>query len=192
MVTEARFFKTPIEFRRWLKANHGKAVELWVGFRKVGSGMASITWKESVDEALCFGWIDGVRKSIDNSSYKIRFTPRRATSNWSKVNIKRFGELKKLGLVEPSGQAAFDQSCGKRRDYSYEQKPRKLDDAYEEILRKNKKAWEFFSAQAPWYQRVASFWVMSAKKEETRQKRLAALVRDSEAGLRLGVVLPKE
>ena len=188
---EIKFFKSQPEFRRWLKANHGKCDELLVGFFKVGTGKPSISWKESVDEALCFGWIDGVRKSIDGERYMIRFTPRKATSNWSKVNIKRYGELKQLGLVMPCGAAAFERSSGKRRDYSYEQQPRKLDDAFEKILRKNKKAWEFFSAQAPWYQRVASFWVMSAKKEETRQKRLAKLVEDCESGRQLGVV-PKK
>lgn len=184
-MTEPKFFKTLAEFRRWLKANHAKSDELLVGFFKVGTGKPSISWKESVDEALCFGWIDGVRKSIDGERYMIRFTPRKATSNWSKVNIKRYGELKQLGLVMPCGATAFERSSSKRRDYSYEQKPRKLDDAYEKILRKNKKAWEFFSAQAPWYQRVASFWVMSAKKEETRQKRLEKLIDHSSNGKRL-------
>ena len=184
-MTEPKFFTTLAEFRRWLKANHAKSDELLVGFFKVGTGKPSISWKESVDEALCFGWIDGVRKSIDGERYMIRFTPRKATSNWSKVNIKRYGELKQLGLVMPCGATAFERSSSKRRDYSYEQKLRKLDDAYEKILRKNKEAWEFFSAQAPWYQRVASFWVMSAKKEETRQKRLEKLIDHSSNGKRL-------
>jgi uncharacterized protein YdeI (YjbR/CyaY-like superfamily) len=178
------FFATPPDLRTWFESHHDQARELWVGFYKKASGKPSITWPESVDEALCFGWIDGVRKSIDESSYKIRFTPRRPGSIWSAVNIKRAGELTELGRMQPAGLEAFD----KRKDarsavYAYEQRETaRLEGAYEEQLRANPKAWAFFQAQPPWYQRAASWWVISAKKEETRLKRLATLIEDSAQG----------
>ncbi len=184
-----RFFKTPGEFRRWLKTNHVKVAELWVGFYKVDSGKPSITWMESVDQALCFGWIDGVRKSIDGESYKIRFTPRKPTSNWSKVNIKRYGELLESGLVQTAGKAAFEATSSKRRDYSYEQRQREMSAEYIRLLKKNKKAWEYFSTEAQWYQRTVSFWVMCAKKEQTQLRRLEQLIADCENGMRIGPVL---
>jgi len=165
------FFKTPADFREWLVKNHGTVQELWVGFYKKDSGKPSITWPESVDEALCFGWIDGVRKSVDETSYKIRFTPRKPVSVWSTVNIKRAQELIAEERMQPSGLRAFE---NRREDlerrYSYEQQGSKLAEEYERKLRSNAKAWSFFQTQAPWYQRTASWWVMSAKKEETRLK----------------------
>ena len=182
------FFPTPDAFRSWLEKNHGTAQQLWVGFRKKKSGKPSITWQESVDAALCFGWIDGVRKSLDGESYVIRFTPRKPDSTWSAVNIKRVAELKKLGLMQPPGLKAFE----KRTDdnsaiYSYEQrKTAVLGNAYEKQFRAEKKAWDFFQLQPPWYRRVAAFWVISAKKEETRLKRLATLIEDSSRGERIG------
>ncbi len=176
-----KFFKTPADWRKWLERNHDKAEELWVGFYKKDSGKPSITWPESVDGALCFGWIDGVRKSIDEVSYMIRFTPRKPSSIWSAINLKRVEELTKLGLMHAAGLKVFQaRDLKKSGRYSFEQeKPQKLDEAYEKKLRANKKAWAFFQAQPPWYQRTSSFWIMSAKQEETRLRRLAILIDDS-------------
>ncbi|HEX8172228.1 MAG TPA: YdeI/OmpD-associated family protein [Thermoanaerobaculia bacterium] len=178
-----RFFATPAAFRKWLEKHHDSAEELWVGFHKVGSGKKSITWPQSVDVALCFGWIDGVRKGIDETSYVIRFTPRKAKSNWSKVNIKRFGELRALGLVAPAGLAAFER--GTAAVYSYAEQPRALAPEYEARLRANAKAYAFFSAQPPGYRRQMEFRVMSAKQESTRLRRLEKLIEASARGERL-------
>ena len=186
--TDVKFFAKPVEFRRWLERNHGQADELWVGFYRKGSGRPSITWAESVDEALCVGWIDGIRKRIDDESYTNRFTPRKAQSTWSAVNIARVAELTREGRMKPAGLAAF----GRRSDarsaiYSYEQRAiAEFDDAAERQFRANAKAWEFFQAQAPWYRKTATHKVISAKREETRQKRLATLIADSAAGRRIG------
>ena len=177
------FFATPSEFRAWLEEHHHKAQELWVGFYKRSSGKPSITWPEAVDEALCHGWIDGVRKGIDDVSYTIRFTPRKPRSTWSAVNVKRAGELASLGLMRPAGLKAFEQRTEEKSGiYAYEQENARLDDAYEQQFRANKKAWDFFQTQAAWYRRTATWWVISPKKEETRQKRLATLIEDSEQG----------
>lgn len=175
------FFATPAAFRAWLDEHHARIPELLVGFYKKGSGKPSITWPESVDAALCFGWIDGVRKSIDDLSYTIRFTPRNPTSTWSAVNIKRVQELTKSGLMQPAGLQAFERRDeAKSAIYSYEQRHNAtLPDAYEKRFRANELAWDFFQSQAPWYRRTATYWVMSAKKEETRLKRLDTLIRDS-------------
>jgi uncharacterized protein YdeI (YjbR/CyaY-like superfamily) len=174
------FFETPAELRRWLERNHDKAAELLVGFYKKDSGRRSITWPESVDEALCFGWIDGVRKRIDDVSYTIRFTPRKRGSNWSAVNIRRVGELTKLGLMQPAGLKAFEaRTAEKSAIYAYENAPKELPAAEEKKFRANRKAWTYFNAQAPSYRRVAIYWVMSAKREETRARRLALLIDDS-------------
>jgi uncharacterized protein YdeI (YjbR/CyaY-like superfamily) len=181
-----KFFKTPLQFRKWLDAHHDKSNELLVGFYKKNSGKQSISWPEAVDEALCFGWIDGIRKSIDETSYMIRFTPRKSRSTWSAVNIKRVGELSKIGRMNPSGLKTFNERDQKRSvQYSYEQKNKKLDTTYEKKLRANKKAWNFFRAQAPWYQRTATWWIISAKREETRLKRLSILINDSEKDKRI-------
>lgn len=174
------FFATAAEFRRWLKSNHVAAEELLVGFHKKASGKPSITWPESVDEALCFGWIDGVRHSLGKTSYTIRFTPRKLGSVWSAVNVRRAEELSRSGRMQAAGREAFE--SGKRSDYSYEQrKAIKLPKEYESQFTSNRRAWAFFQTQAPWYRRTATFWVMSAKKIETRQRRLAILIRDSGA-----------
>jgi len=174
------FFETPAELRRWLERNHDKAAELLVGFYKKDSGRRSMTWPESVDEALCFGWIDGVRKRIDDVSYTIRFTPRKRGSNWSAVNIRRVGELTKLGLMQPAGLKAFEaRTAEKSAIYAYENAPKELPAAEEKKFRANRKAWTYFNAQAPSYRRVAIYWVMSAKREETRARRLALLIDDS-------------
>jgi uncharacterized protein YdeI (YjbR/CyaY-like superfamily) len=183
------FFRTPADFRKWLEQHHDTAPELWVGFHKKGSGRPSMTWPESVDEALCFGWIDGVRKSLGDESYVIRFTPRRARSIWSAVNVRRVTELTRLGRMRPAGVKAFEARDPARTGvYSFEQ-PREsltLGAPYEAKLKASKRAWTFFQSQAPWYQRTVSRWVMSAKKEETRLRRLAALIEDSARGRRIG------
>ena len=189
------FFPAPADFRAWLEKNHDRVRELLVGFYKKGSGKPSITWPESVDEALCFGWIDGVRRSIDAESYSIRFTPRRARSIWSNVNTKRFAELTKEGRVHPSGLAAFEARDPERSGiYLFEQrsKDQKLGAAYAAKLEANKKAWEFFRKQPPGYQRLASLWVMSAKREDTRLRRLAVVIADSAAGRRIGPLAKPE
>ncbi len=184
---EVKFFKTPADLRKWFEKNHDKLAEQWIGFYKKASGKPSITWPESVDQALCFGWIDGVRKSIDDESYKIRFTPRKAKSIWSSVNIKRAGELKELGLMHPKGLAAFDNRDEKLTyQYSFERVAVELDKAYEKKFKRNKKAWDFFQSQPPSYRKPAFWWIMSAKQEETRLRRLDALIKDSEAGQRVG------
>ena len=174
------FFPTPAEFRGWLQKNHVAFEELWVGFYKRDSGKPSITWPESVDCALCFGWIDGVRKSLGEESYMIRFTPRKTTSTWSAINISKVEELTKQGLMHAAGLAAFTKRSEKKSAiYSYEQRHNgSLDASSEKRFRVNKKAWNFFQSMPPWYRRTATYWVISAKKEETRQKRLATLIDD--------------
>jgi uncharacterized protein YdeI (YjbR/CyaY-like superfamily) len=176
------FFANPSEFQVWLEKNHDKASEIWVGFHKKGSGKSSITWQESVDEALCFGWIDSIRKSVSNTSYANRFTRRKTRSTWSAINIKRAKELIRLGRMQPAGLEAFEHRSDDRSAiYSYEQRQTaKLSRDFEKRFRVNRKAWNFFQAQAPWYRRVAAFWVLSAKREETRLKRFAMLIEDSE------------
>ena len=182
------FFATPAAFRAWLKKNHAKAELLWVGFHKRGTGVASITWPESVDEALCYGWIDGVRYGIDDTSYMIRFTPRRATSVWSAVNLRKMKALLAEGRVAPAGKAAYEGRDPRRSGlYSFEQRKEfKFDPASAKRFKANVVAWAWFRTQAPWYQRTTTFWVMSAKKPETREKRLAALIKDSAAARRIG------
>ena len=155
-----------------------------MGFHKRKSGVPSITWPESVDAALCFGWIDGVRKSIDEHAYTIRFTPRKTRSTWSAVNIKRVGELTKLGLMHAAGAKAFAERLAERSGiYAYEQRDQiVLDRAQERLFRAHAKAWRYFQEQPNWYRKTALWWVMSAKKEETRSKRLLRLIADSEQG----------
>jgi uncharacterized protein YdeI (YjbR/CyaY-like superfamily) len=182
-----RFFRKPADFRKWLQKNHASAGELLVGYWKVASGEPSMSWPESVDEALCFGWIDGVRRRIDDTSYSIRFTPRKPTSTWSAVNIKRVAELTAQGLMQPAGLEAFERRRENRSGiYAYEQRRDTLDPQYEAPFKKNPAAWKFFSAQPASYRKVACWWVVSAKREETRLKRLATLIADSQAGRRLG------
>jgi uncharacterized protein YdeI (YjbR/CyaY-like superfamily) len=186
------FFKSPAAFREWLEKNHDTASELLVGFYKKDSGRPSITWPESVDQALCFGWIDGIRRRIDDVSYSIRFTPRKRGSIWSAINIGRATELTKLGLIHPAGAQAFEQRREDRsRIYAYENAPRTLSRADEKRFRSNKKAWQFFNEQPPSYTRVVIHWVMSAKKAEKRVRRLARLIDDSAHGRRVGVVTLK-
>jgi uncharacterized protein YdeI (YjbR/CyaY-like superfamily) len=179
-----RFFATPAELRAWLEDNHATATELFVGFYRRGSGKTSITWQELVDEELCFGWIDGVRKGIDDVSYSNRITPRQPRSTWSAINIARAKELIRQGRMRPAGRKAFERRTEARSAiYSYEQqKAAKLEPEAERAFRFNKKAWAFFESRPPSYRKTALYWVISAKREETRQKRLATLIRDSQNG----------
>jgi uncharacterized protein YdeI (YjbR/CyaY-like superfamily) len=180
---EVLFFAMPADFRAWLEQHHATKTEVHVGFYKRDSGKPSINWPESVDAALCYGWIDGVRNSIDETSYRIRFTPRKPTSTWSAINVRRVVALSKLGLMHPAGVQAFEARKGDKTGiYAYEQrKNATLPPAFEKQFRANKKAWAFFQKQPPWYQRTATYRVISAKQEETRQRRLAQLIKDSAA-----------
>ncbi len=174
-----RFFPTSADFRRWLKSESHKTPELWVGYYKKSSDKPSISYPESVDEALCFGWIDGVRKSIDVEAYTIRFTPRKPKSQWSAVNIRRVQELATSGRMMAAGRKAFEGAEEQGRKYAYEQRHQaKLSKADERRFRANTTAWEYFQAQARWYRHTATYWIISAKKEETRQRRLATLMDD--------------
>ena len=178
-----RFFLTSADFRQWLKAEGHKTQELWVGFYKKGSGKPSITYPESVCEALCFGWIDGVRRSVDANAYVIRFTPRKPKSQWSSVNIRHVKRLTAAGRMHPLGLKTFEGAESQERKYSFEQRHEShFAKEDERRFRANRAAWDFFQAQPPWYRRTATFWVVSAKKEETRQKRLATLIEDCEHG----------
>ena len=190
--TAIQIFKSAAKFRDWLEENHETATELWLGFYNQRSRKKSITYREALDEALCFGWIDGVRKSINETTYKQRFTPRKQKSYWSAINIKRVGELRKVGRVMSAGVKAFERRTSDSGKYSFESRPKKLPALYEKQFKANEEAWNFFCKQAPWYQRTATFWVVSAKQEETRQRRLTTLIGDSAAGRRLGVLTPKE
>src|SRR5687768_11441745 len=185
------FFATPAKFRAWLAKHHATSDELWVGFHKKDTGKPSITWPESVDEALCYGWIDGVRKRIDDESYKIRFTPRRPRSTWSAVNVARVAELTRLGRMQPPGLAAFGRRAEDRTAiYAYEQPHADVafDAATERAFRKHARAWAFFEAQPPGYRRLMIRRVMSAKREETRQRRLAELIEHSAGGRRMDLL----
>lgn len=180
------YFESSSEFRKWLEKNHGKATELWVGFYRKGSGRTGISYQESVDEALCFGWIDGVKKKVDDTRYTHRFSPRKSRSIWSAVNIAKVRELTAQGRMAPAGLAAFESRDEKRSvQYSYERESCAFDADLESRFRANAKAWEFFQKQPPGYRRTLTWWVVSAKKEETRLKRLATLIEESEAGRRM-------
>lgn len=180
------YFNNQEEFRKWLEKNHNTATELLVGYYKVDSGRPSMTWSQSVDQALCFGWIDGIRRSIDKERYCIRFTPRKPTSVWSKINIDKIGELKKKGLMQPSGLAAFNNRKKSRSGiYSFENEPAKLAETLEAGFKANIGAWDFFRSQAPSYQKMIIHWIMSAKQEKTRLARLEKLIKASERQSRL-------
>jgi uncharacterized protein YdeI (YjbR/CyaY-like superfamily) len=184
-----RFFKTASDLREWLAKNHDKTSELWIGFYKKASGKRSITYREALDEALCFGWIDGVRKSLNDESYIQRFTPRRARSIWSNINTKRVEELKKLGKMEPAGLNAFAARDPKRSGiYSFEREELKFDGEFKKRFQANEKAWEFYEKLPPFLKRTVTFWVISAKKEETRWRRFEKLLESSARGVRLGVI----
>jgi uncharacterized protein YdeI (YjbR/CyaY-like superfamily) len=188
-----RFFATTARFRAWLERNHDTAAELWVGFHRKGSGKPSITWPEAVDQALCFGWIDGIRKRVDDTSYMNRFTPRKPTSTWSDRNVKRARELIELGLMAPAGLRAFEA----RRDnrigiYSYEQRPQELPATYARPFRANARAWKVWRAMPPGYRKAATWWVISAKREETRERRLATLIETTARGERIPALTPPD
>lgn len=177
------FFPTQYEFRLWLEKNYNKEIEIIVGFYKVNSGKQSMSWSESVDQALCFGWIDGVKHSIDKDSYKIRFTPRKKTSIWSAVNIKKVELLIEKGLMQESGLESFkNKSESKSEIYAFENEEMKFSPELEKIFKANKKAWEYFQSLAPTYRKPSSNWVMTAKQETTRLKRLNELIAYSELG----------
>jgi uncharacterized protein YdeI (YjbR/CyaY-like superfamily) len=181
-----KFFRTPADFGTWLEKNHATATELWVGFYTKDSRKPSITWAESVDQALCFGWIDGIRKRVDEISYQIRFTPRRHGSIWSVINIKRAKELARQEQMRPAGLKAFAARIeNKSGIYSYEQRSTELSQPYANLLKKNKAAWNFFEKQPPSYRKMIGWWIISAKKEETRMARLAKLISESAKGKRL-------
>lgn len=185
---KVRYFKSAADFRRWLEANHASVRELFVGFYKQDSGKGGITYAEAVDEALCFGWIDGLKKRVDEFSYTHRFTPRKPKGNWSRVNLQHVERLKKSGRMMPAGLKAYDardlKKCGV---YSFENAPRKLSAADKKQFKTDKTAWDFFQQQPPGYRRLAVWWVVGAKKEETRARRLAQLLADSGNGRRLGM-----
>ena len=191
--SKPKFFRTPSRFRAWLEKNHAAKSELLVGFHKKDSGEPSITWPESVDEALCFGWIDGIRRRIDDRSYSIRFTPRKPTSTWSKVNTARVQALIEEGRMRPAGLAAYE----RRRDnksgiYSYEQRKPQLEEPYAGLLQRKKKAWAFFQAQPPSYRKAVSWWILSAKREKTRLRRLDQLIDCSTKGEKIPQYLPRK
>lgn len=175
------FFADSGALRAWLRENHGSARELWVGLHKKGTGRPSITYPELVDQLLCFGWIDGVRRSVDEESYAQRVTPRKRGSTWSAVNLRRVRELIELGWMESAGLAAWEaRDEEKTRRHSSERERASLGEAYEAVFRANGKAWAYFQAQPPSYRRLATGWVVSAKREDTRRRRLETLIRDSE------------
>ena len=177
------FFPTQKHLRKWFEKNHKKEKELFVGYYKVSSGKLSVTWSESVDEALCFGWIDGIRKSIDEESYCIRFTQRKPTSNWSAINIKKVEDLTKLGLMKPEGLKAFGyRKEGNSKIYAYENPKVEFDKSFEKTFKANKKAWAFYQTTTPTYRKVTTRWVMSAKQESTKLKRLNELINDCSLG----------
>jgi uncharacterized protein YdeI (YjbR/CyaY-like superfamily) len=184
---ETRFFETPDEFRAWLAENHGTATEIGVVLHRKASGKPTMTWSDAVDQALCFGWIDGIARRLDQTSRVQRFTPRKPKSNWSAVNIKKVGELTAKGLMTPAGLAAFARREEARSGvYSYENRHlAALEAGREALFRTNAAAWEFFSKQPPSYRQTAIYWVMNAKRDETRSARLAKLIEVSAGGRRL-------
>jgi uncharacterized protein YdeI (YjbR/CyaY-like superfamily) len=172
-----RFFTTSAQFRRWLERNHTKEIELWIGYYKKRTGQPSLTWAESVDEALCFGWIDGIRKGIDEISYKVRFTPRRTSSIWSTVNIRNVQRLIETERMMPAGLTAFEARRENRSEiYSYEQRPAELPAPLKAQMRKNRKATDYFDAQPRGYRQQMIWWIISARTEATRLKRLGQLI----------------
>ncbi|HEY4424251.1 MAG TPA: YdeI/OmpD-associated family protein [Pyrinomonadaceae bacterium] len=181
-----KFFSSPEKFRQWLGQNHDSATELLLGFHKKASGKKSVTYAEALDEALCFGWIDGVRKNLNETSYTIRFTPRKSTSIWSNVNVNHVERLQKEGRMHRAGLDAYERRNPERTGiYSFENRPRELSPEFEKTFRQNKAAWKFFEEQPPGYKRLMIFRTMGAKKEETRLRRLKQLIESSEKGVRM-------
>jgi uncharacterized protein YdeI (YjbR/CyaY-like superfamily) len=189
--SDITFFGSPEEFRDWLRTNHETAAEKWVGYHRKATARPTMTWPQSVDEALCFGWIDGIRKGLDPERYTIRFTPRRRTSNWSAVNLRRVPELIALGLMQPAGLRAYE-GRDRRKDasYSYENRPAALPPSYAAEFAANADAWAWFTAQPAGFRRTATYWVMSAKHESTQRRRLGQLIADAAAGRRPAALIP--
>lgn len=181
-----KYFQDQDEFREWLEKNHNAEYEIIVGYYKTGTGKPSMTWSQSVDQALCFGWIDGIRRSIDEERYCIRFTPRKLTSIWSNVNLKKVEDLKKKGLMKEPGLQAYNNRKGSKSGiYSFEKEAYKLDDEYERLFKSNQIAWDFFTKQAPSYKKTKIYWIMSAKQEATKVSRLNKLIMASSKHIRL-------
>lgn len=188
-----KFFITPAQFREWLERNHATATELMIGFHKKSSGRKSITYAEALDEALCFGWIDGVRRNLNETSYEQRFTPRRAKSIWSLVNLRHVDRLTREGRMRPAGLEAFARRDPKRTGiYSFENAPRQLTPAFEKNFRQNKGAWEFFEKQAPYFKKAIVNWIMNGKKEETQLRRLEKVIESAARGIKHGVIVAKK
>jgi len=188
-VRDPIFFESAAAFRAWLHEHHATETELWVGYHRKSTGRPSLSWAESVDQALCYGWIDGIRKSVDAERFANRFTPRKPTSTWSLVNVRRVGELTAAGLMMPAGLRAFALRDEARTGvYSSEKRPEALPPDLEAPFKAASEAWAFFLAQPPGYRRVSIHWVISARREETRQKRLATLIEDSANGRRLAAL----
>jgi len=185
------YFRHAAELRRWLQKRHGTATELWIGFYKKGCGQTGITYPEAVDQALCFGWIDGVRKKVDEISYTNRFSPRTAKSTWSLINIRRVGELTRLGVMAAPGLATFKARDPKRSlKYSFENRPASLAPELEKVFKAQKVAWKFWETLPPGYRRTVTWWVMSAVKDETRRARLATAIESAARGQRVGLLTP--
>lgn len=185
-MTQPTFFPDPASFRAWFVTHHATAEELSVGFRKKATGHPSITWPEARDEALCFGWIDGVRHRIDDEAYRIRFTPRRKGSIWSKVNVERYEALTAEGKMTPAGVRAYEENKGRTGVYSFENELASLTEAETALFKRNKPAWADWEKRPPGYRKTVLHWLRSAKKPETRAKRLATLIEDSAAGRKIG------
>ena len=189
---EPKFFSTPEKFRQWLEKNHDRTNELLVGFHKKDSGKKSITYAQALDEALCFGWIDGVRKRLDETSYTIRFTPRKSKSIWSNVNVRHVERLKKEGRMAEPGLKVYAQRDPERTGiYAFENRPKEFSPEYEKSFRANKAAWKFFETIPPSLRNTYIFWVMGAKKEETQLRRLELLIESAAKGVRYGMPQPK-
>lgn len=187
-----KFFSTPAEFRKWLEKNHNSETELIIGFHRKASGKKSITYHEALDEALCFGWIDGVRRRLNETSFEQRFTPRKPRSIWSLVNVRHVERLTKDGRMRPPGLEAYERRDPKRTGiYAFENQPKAFSPAYERRFRQNKAAWQFFENLPPYAKKLYIHWVMSAKREETQIKRLELLIESSAKGIRHGVITPK-
>lgn len=191
---EPIFFATSAELRKWFEKNHDQITEQWIGYYKKATKIPSITWSESVDQALCFGWIDGLRKSIDDKRYKIRFTPRKKKSHWSAVNIKKMEQLEKEGLLHSRGIAAYAlREENNSKQFAYEQKKVELKLEYLELIKANAKAWAYYDEKlAPSYKRISIHWVMSAKREKTQHSRLAILISSCEEGLKIPMMRKKK
>lgn len=185
-ITEIIFFASAEEFRLWLQENHSLKQEIWAGYYKAGTGKPTMNWSDSVDQALCFGWIDGIRKSIDEERYCMRFTPRKPNSNWSTININKVEELSAKGLMTPAGMASYEKRKPEKSGvYSFERDAATFSSDFEKQFKANKAAWTYFSAAAPSYRKTSTFWVVSAKQETTKLNRLLKLIEACEEGRRL-------